>query len=89
MGSHVAQWYSVRLVIHGSWVRAALDPLGFYVGVSMGKTLRAALDPLGFYVGVSMGKTLQSPSLALVKPRKDMNRVSCRPDMTDILLKAV
>ena len=42
----------------------------------------------GFFVGVSLGKTLQSPSLVLVKPRKDMNDVSCRRDITKILLKA-
>ena len=41
-----------------------------------------------FFKGVSLGKTLQSPSLVLVKPRKDMNNVSCRCDMTKILLKA-
>ena len=35
-----------------------------------------------------MGKTLQSPSLVLAKPRKDMNKVSFRCDMTEILLKA-
>ena len=40
------------------------------------------------FVGVSLGKTLQSPSLVLVKPRKDMNNVICRRDMTEILLKA-
>ena len=40
-----------------------------------------------FFVGVSLGKTLQSPSLVLMKPRKDMNDVSCRCDMTEILLK--
>ena len=37
---------------------------------------------------MSLGKTLQSPSLILVKARKDMNNVSCRRDMTEILLKA-
>ena len=42
----------------------------------------------GFFVGVSLDKMLQSPSLVLVKPRKDMNNVSCRRDMTEILLKA-
>ena len=42
----------------------------------------------GLFVGVSLGKTLQSPSLVLVKPRKDMNNVSCCSDMTEILLKA-
>ena len=36
----------------------------------------------------SLGKTLQSPSLPLVKPRKDMNNVRCRLDMPEILLKA-
>ena len=41
-----------------------------------------------FFVGVSLGKTLQSPSLVLLKPRKDMNNVRCRRDMTEILLKA-
>ena len=30
-----------------------------------------------------------SSSLVLVKPRKDMNNVSCRCDITEILLKAV
>ena len=38
----------------------------------------------GFFVRVSLGKTLQSPSLALVKPSKDRNNVSCN---TEILLK--
>ena len=42
----------------------------------------------GFFVGVSLGKTLQSPSLVLVKLRKDMNNVSCHRDMTEILLNA-
>ena len=32
---------SVGLVIQGSWVRAALDPLVFFVGVSLGKTLQS------------------------------------------------
>ena len=38
-----------------------------------------------FFVGVSLGKTLQSSSPVLVKPRKDMNSVSCRRDMTGLL----
>ena len=50
--------------------------------------LYTALDPLGFFVEVSLVKTLQSPSLVLVKLRKDMNNVSCCRDMTEILLKA-
>ena len=40
------------------------------------------------FVGVSLGMTLQSPSLVLVKSRKDMNNVSCRRDVIEILLKA-
>ena len=39
------------------------------------------------FVGVSLGKTLQTPSLVLVKPRKDMNNISCCHDMIEILLK--
>ena len=39
------------------------------------------------FAGVSLGKTLQSPSLVLVQPRKDINNVSRRRDMTDILFK--
>ena len=42
----------------------------------------------GFFVGVFLGKTLQSPSFVLMKPRKGINNVSCRRDMTEILLKA-
>ena len=42
-----------------------------------------------FFVRVSLSKTLQSPRLALVKPRKDMNNVSCCLDMTEILLIVV
>ena len=33
------------------------------------------------------GRVFQSPTLDLVKPRKDMNNVSCRRDMTEILFK--
>ena len=39
------------------------------------------------FAGVSLGKTLQSPSLVLVQPRKDINNVSRRRDMTEILFK--
>ena len=47
--------------------------------------------PLRFFSseGHWASKTLQSPSLALVKTRKDMNNMSCCRDMTEILLKAV
>ena len=31
----------VKCLTKGSWVRAALDPLGFFVGVSLGKTLQS------------------------------------------------
>ena len=40
-----------------------------------------------FFVRVSLGQTLQSPSLVLVKPRKDTNNVKSRRDMTEMLLK--
>ena len=38
----------------------------------------------GFLVGVSLGKTLQSPSPVLVKPRTDMNNISCNHEMTKL-----
>ena len=42
----------------------------------------------GCFRGSVLGQDTSEPSLVLVKPRKDMNNVSCRPDMTEILLKA-
>ena len=36
----------------------------------------------GLLMRVSLGKILQSPSLVLVKPRKDMSNVSCCRDTT-------
>ena len=41
----------------------------------------------GSIVGLYSGKTLQSPSLVLVNPRKDRNKVGCHHDMTEILMK--
>ena len=38
---------------------------------------------------MSLGKALQSPSLVHVKPRKDMNNVSCRCDMTNTVESGV
>ena len=50
------------------------------VGLSTWRSrVRPTLDPL------SPGRTLQSPSIVLIKPRKDMNYVSCRLDMTEIM----
>ena len=34
----------------------------------------------GFFCGSVLGKDTSEPSLVLVKPRKDMNNVSCRDD---------
>ena len=42
----------------------------------------------GFFHGSVLGQDTSEPSLVLVKPRKDMNNVNCRCDMTEILLKA-
>ena len=63
------------------------------LGSSVVKCLPGNPEVLGlilwvFFMGVSLGKTLQSPSLVLVKPRKDMNNVSFCHDVTEILLKA-
>ena len=41
-----------------------------------------------FFMGLSLGKTLQRSSLVPVKPRGDMNNVSCRRETTEIMLKA-
>ena len=42
----------------------------------------------GFFHGGVLRQDTSEPSLVLVKPRKDMNNVSCCRDMTEILLKA-
>ena len=42
----------------------------------------------GFFCGSVLGQDTSESSLVLVNPRKDMNNVSCRRDMTEILLKA-
>ena len=42
----------------------------------------------GPFRGSVLGQDTSELSLVLVKPRKDMNNVSCRRDMTEILLKA-
>ena len=42
----------------------------------------------GFFRGNVLGQDTLEPSLVLVNPRKDMNNLNCRRDMTEILLKA-
>ena len=51
---------------------------GFHVSAS--GAIQGHHGPLVF-MGMSLGKTHQSPSLVLVKPKKDLNNVSCRHDM--------
>ena len=41
-----------------------------------------------FSRGSVLGQDTSDPSLVLVKPRKDMNNVICRRDMTELLSKA-
>ena len=41
----------------------------------------------GLFRGSVLGQDTSEPSIVLVKPRKDMNDVSCRRDMTEIPLK--
>ena len=52
------------------------------------KGLILLTDPISNATWSETLSILQSPSLVLVKPRKDMNNVSCRRDMTEIVLKA-
>ena len=40
-----------------------------------------------FFHGSVLGQDTSEPGLVLVKPRKDMNNVSCHRDMTEILMK--
>ena len=42
----------------------------------------------GFFRGSVLWQDTSEPSLVLVNPRKDMNNVKRRRDMTEILLKA-
>ena len=42
----------------------------------------------GLFRGSVLGQYISEPILVLVKPRKDMDNVNCRHDMTEILLKA-
>ena len=65
VGSCVAHWEIVWLVIQGSWVRASLDPNFFFFFFFF-----FFFSSSSSFVGVSLGKTLQSPSLV-----KDMNKV--------------
>ena len=60
-----------------------------YSGVVLCGVLHGSVVNCMTFAGVSLGKTLQSPSLVLVKPRKDVDNVSCCCDMPEILLKAV
>ena len=41
-----------------------------------------------FFCGSVLEQDTSEASIVLVKPRKDMNNVNCRRDMTEILLKA-
>ena len=42
----------------------------------------------GVFCGGVLGQDTSEFSLVLVKPRKDMNNVICRRDITEILFKA-
>ena len=42
----------------------------------------------GFFRGSVLGQDASEPQPSTGKPRKDMNNVNCRRDMTEILLKA-
>ena len=62
---------------------------GFVVKVLTRNPSGSELQPHWNLCGFRGSGTLQSPSPVLLKPRKDMNDVSCRRDMTEILLKVV
>ena len=77
-------WFSIHLpfwVLHGSVVKCLTRNQGV-----MGSS---CIGSFGFFVGESLGKTLQSSSLVLMKPKEHINNVSCRRDMTEIMLNGV
>ena len=45
------------------------------------------MGQLGFSLECRWGETLLSSILVLMKPRKDMNSVSCQSDSSEIMLK--
>ena len=76
-----------------------VNPFCHYVGVLPASVVECLTHNPGFlgsshtgssgvFMGLSLDRTLQNLSLVLVKSRKDMNNVSCRCDMTEILMKA-
>ena len=57
----------------------------YFRGVLRGSVVKCATrNPGVLGSSQSLGETVQSPSPVLVKPRKDMNNVSCRRDMTAV-----
>ena len=62
------------------WLSVWLVIGGFWV--------RSALDLLDFSWECPWTRHFGVPSLVLVKPRKDMNNVSCRRDMTEISVES-
>ena len=67
---------------NSNWQRGLVWLIGelFEWLVIQGSGVQATLDPLDFIMGVSLVKTCQSQSLVLVKPRYDVNNVSCCHD---------
>ena len=61
-----------------------LFPQCFLISVQNCLLASSGTGSFGFFVGVSLCKTLQHPSLAVMKPRNDMSKVSCCRDITEI-----
>ena len=66
-------------VLRGSVVKCLTRNSGVLVSSRSGSS--------GLFCGSVLGQDTSEPSLVLLKPRKDMNNVSCRRDLTEILLK--
>ena len=56
--------------------------------VPRGSVVKSRTESSGLFPVSVLGQDTSEPSLVLVKPRKDTTNVSCRQDMTKILLKA-
>ena len=70
---------SATRVLHGSLVKCLTRNPGV-LGLSR-------TGSSGIFRGSVLGQDTSEPSLEVVKPRKDMNNMSCGSDMTEILLK--
>ena len=57
----------------------------YQTSVLYGSVASSFTGSFEFFLEVSLSKTPWNPSIALVKHKKDMNDMSCCPNMTEIM----